>query len=136
MPSHGCGTSPISQEIGPYDIAPIHTVEEFYGDRSHAAEAKGGATELAEVTRWGRPVKFFDGPWKRAIHALARPDLIPHDLRRSFARNATNAGVPRQKIKAIAGWKTDDMFYRYSIVDEGDMAKALEKIYQSTTKRG
>lgn len=78
--------------------------------------------------RGGRPVKSFRKTWKRAVKALGRPEIIPHDLRRSFARNAIQAGVPQALVMAIGGWKTTAMFHRYAIVDEDELGQAVERV--------
>jgi hypothetical protein len=49
------------------------------------------------------------------------------DCRRTFARNQRDAGVPREIIKKIAGWATDEMWNRYNIVDTEDIAAGLEQ---------
>jgi integrase len=43
--------------------------------------------------REGAKVRTFRGPWRRAVRAIGRPTLVVHDLRRSFARNALQAGL-------------------------------------------
>jgi hypothetical protein len=56
------------------------------------------------------------------------PGLLYHDLRRSAARNLRNAGVAEEIIMKIGGWKTPNVFKRYSIVDTKDMSDALAKL--------
>jgi integrase len=50
-----------------------------------------------------------------------------HDIRRSSARNKRSAGVDTSIIMQLQGWKSDKMFRRYAIVDQGDMLRALEQ---------
>lgn len=88
--------------------------------------------------RRGRQVREFRGPWRRAVEALGRPELVLHDLRRSWARNAVQAGLDRKTIKLIGGWKTDHVFERYQIVVEEDLARGLRRVFRwakSATRR-
>jgi len=51
-----------------------------------------------------------------------------HDFRRTAARNMRKAGVPQSTIMATTGHKTDAMFRRYDIKDEGDLLEAQQKL--------
>jgi len=53
---------------------------------------------------------------------------IPHDYRRSAARNLSRAGVPEGVIMKIRGWKTRTVFDRYRIVAERDLAEGQAKL--------
>jgi integrase len=57
--------------------------------------------------------------------------LIPHDFRRSAARNLRRAGVAESVVMNIGGWKTRKMFDRYAIVSDADNMAAVEKLEQS-----
>lgn len=50
-----------------------------------------------------------------------------HDMRRSFATNATEAGIPEKVVQEIGGWKTTSTFKRYQIVQKEHIKAALEK---------
>jgi integrase len=52
---------------------------------------------------------------------------IFHDLRRSAARNLSQAGVPREIAKKVTGHLSDSMWDRYNIVVTNDVREALEK---------
>jgi integrase len=54
--------------------------------------------------------------------------LIPHDLRRSAARNLRQAGVNENVIMSIGGWKTRSMFDRYAIVNNKDKERAMQAL--------
>lgn len=53
---------------------------------------------------------------------------LVHDLRRSFAREATRAGVPQSVVMGLAGWRTPSVFLRYAIVDEASMSEGLSRM--------
>lgn len=55
---------------------------------------------------------------------------IPHDYRRSAARNLSRAGVPEKVIMQLCGWKTRTVFDRYRIVAERDLSEGLAKLAQ------
>lgn len=57
--------------------------------------------------------------------------LIPHDLRRSAARELRRAGVAESTIMSMAGWATASMFRRYAISDPRDIKAAIEKRQQA-----
>ncbi len=52
---------------------------------------------------------------------------IPHDLRRSAARDLRRASVSEGEIMKLCGWRTRSMFDRYNIIDEADLAAAVAK---------
>jgi site-specific recombinase XerD len=68
----------------------------------------------------------------RVIKTIA--DRIPHDFRRSAVRNLERAGVPRSAAMKMVGHKTQAIYSRYAIADEGmlkDAAVKLEQLYRS-----
>lgn len=72
-------------------------------------------------------VDFLDA-WQAAVKAAGVPGPIPHDLRRSAARNMLQAGIPQRLAMALGGWKTPSVFHRYGIVDESMLRDALAKL--------
>jgi len=95
--------------------------------------------------RDARPVKDFRHAWWTACQkaGLGRfikekdrkgrirekwQGLVPHDLRRSAARNMRRYGVDEGVIMQIGGWKTRSVFERYNIVSEADITEASRKI--------
>lgn len=79
--------------------------------------------------RNGKQIRSFRTAWARAVEAAGLPRVYKHDMRRSFARNAQRAGVPRKIAKEIAGWRTDCVYERYAIVDESDHVQAFRRMY-------
>jgi len=50
-----------------------------------------------------------------------------HDLRRSFATNAINAGTPQKVVMLIGGWKTDSIFQSYNILQDESILSAMDR---------
>jgi integrase len=90
----------------------------------------------------GQPVRNFLKAWRAACKAAAaaaqNPKLariIYHDLRRSCARNLTQAGVPREVAKTITGHASNSCWDRYNIVITADARKALEQVEAYCAKK-
>lgn len=66
-----------------------------------------------------------DGQFTDAEGNARRPGF--HDLRRTFARMMSRAGVPLQEIMRIGGWKTMAMVVRYCGDSLHGTRKALEQ---------
>jgi hypothetical protein len=84
----------------------------------------------------GVRIHHFYQEWRDACKA-AGIQRIPHDFRRTAVRNLERAGVPRTTAMAMIGHKTESIYRRYSIVDQGmlEMGTAkLEALQQ--TQRG
>jgi len=93
--------------------------------------------------REGRPIKSFRRAW---ITACIKAGLgkritgsdgklvkdiayrIPHDFRRTAVRNLERAGVPRSAAMKMVGHKTESIYHRYAIADEGMLKEAGEKL--------
>jgi integrase len=96
--------------------------------------------------RNGKPIKSYNGAWRSAckraaivkrdgLETVIRPRLlgrIPHDFRRTAARNLIRAGVAQHVVMKLCGWKTDSMFRRYAIVDDRDLRSAVELLAKGT----
>ncbi len=101
----------------------------------------GQAPELREVlaAQWrgrrglfvfhrnGKRITDIRGAWRNACRRAGLVGRIPHDLRRTFARDMRRAGVSEGEIMKLAGWRTRSMFDRYNIIDEQDLAAAVAK---------
>ena len=84
--------------------------------------------------RGGRRIKDFRTAWDNACKRAGLEGRIPHDLRRSAARDLRRAGVSEGEIMKLCGWKTRAMFDRYNIIDEQDLARAVAKRFTRTPK--
>lgn len=51
-----------------------------------------------------------------------------HDYRRTQVRNLERSGVPRSNAMKMTGHKTEAVYSRYAIVDEGMFREGAEKL--------
>jgi integrase len=90
-----------------------------------------GATALSEfvfhVNGKARNYWTFKDHWDVARKAASLGDRVPHDFRRTCARNLVRAGVPESVAMGVTGHITASMFRRYSIVTTDDKREALRK---------
>jgi len=78
--------------------------------------------------RDGHPLGDYRKAWRTACKAPGLTGLVPHDLRRSAARNAIRSGTPEQVVMDLGGWRTRSVFGRYNVTSEKDLADALERV--------
>jgi len=76
----------------------------------------------------GTRIKDFRYVWAKACKTAGVPGRLVHDLRRTAVRNLERAGVPRSAAMKMTGHKTETVYRRYAIVDEGMMRDAAEKL--------
>lgn len=93
-----------------------------------AACIAGKSAEDAVFTRGSKPVADFRGTWEKITLAAGVPGLLFHDLRRSAIRAMVRAGIPEVVCMKISGHKTRNVFDRYNITSERDLADATRKI--------
>lgn len=116
-------------------------------DVTDAVQKKRGMVVGSVFHRNGEPIRYFRRSWMAACVAAglgkevrdAKDRLverivyrIPHDYRRSAARNLSRAGVPERVIMQLCGWKTRSVFDRYRIVAERELAEGLAKLASAT----
>ncbi len=70
--------------------------------------------------------------WDQACTAAGCPGRIPHDFRRTAVRNLNRAGVTETVAMKITGHKTRNVFDRYDITSEEDLADASRKLQAMT----
>jgi integrase len=69
------------------------------------------------------------------LKKLGMQDKCFHDLRRTVATDAIEAGVPEQVVMAITGHKTRAVFQRYHIVKSDAVRDGMARM-QSFRERG
>jgi integrase len=70
----------------------------------------------------------FRGAWEQVCERAGCPGLLFHDLRRTAARNLRRLGVSEGVVMKIGGWRSRNVFERYNIVDEQDLADAARRL--------
>jgi integrase len=76
----------------------------------------------------GRPIVDYRPAWHKACAASGVAGRIPHDFRRTAARNLINAGVDPLVTMALVGWEDIGMLKRYGIIDENMLRRGAEKL--------
>lgn len=113
-----------------------------------AVQRKRGMKVNHVFHRNGEPIRYFRRSWTSAcIEAGLGQEIrdpatgrlvrkvagrLPHDYRRSAARNLSRHGVPESVIMKLCGWKTRSVFDRYRIVVERDLVEGLSKLGAAT----
>lgn len=119
-------------------------------DILQAQTARTEALQRAEgkIIPWlfhrdGKPIKSFRRAWltscvragfgteiRSATGKLIKKvaNRIPHDFRRTAIRNLERAGVPRSAAMKMVGHKTQAIYSRYAIADEGMLKDAAVKL--------
>jgi integrase len=82
------------------------------------------------ISQWvfhnqGQQIQSYYKAWHTACNKAGIPGKLPHDFRRTAARNMTRAGVSETVAMSITGHKTNSMFRRYNITSQEDKQQAL-----------
>jgi integrase len=81
------------------------------------------------------PVDAHLNGWVDACKRAGMPGLLFHDLRRSAVRNMKKAGLQDMEAMRISGHLTRNIFDRYNIIDEDDLADAGKRLEEYAAKR-
>jgi integrase len=83
----------------------------------------------------GRPLGSFRKSWATACKKAGTPGLLVHDLRRSAVRNLIRAGVSQSVAMRVTGHRTADVFRRYDITSNEDLANAMDQLSDHLAKQ-
>lgn len=81
------------------------------------------------------PVDSHMNGWVDACRRAGLSGLLFHDLRRSAVRNMKKAGLQDLEAMRISGHLTRNVFDRYNIIDEDDLADAGKRLEEYAAKR-
>jgi integrase len=112
----------------------LRAVLERQRERTEALQRSTGEIYPAVFHREGRPIKSFRRAWLTACRRAGLTGRIPHDFRRTAVRNLERAGVPRSTAMKMVGHKTETIYRRYAIADEGMLRAGgvkLEALHQA-----
>lgn len=126
------GTKGGEARLFPFGLAP---------DLKAILEAQWAARKgLYVFHRNGKRLRSLQTAWRNACRRAGLEGRIPHDLRRTAARDFRRAGVSEGEIMKLCGWRTRSMFDRYNIIDEADLAAAVARRFsngkQTANKEG
>jgi integrase len=118
-----------------FPLTPIlRAVLERQRERTEAFQRSTGEIYPAVFHREGRPIKSFRRAWLTACRRAGLTGRIPRDFRRTAVRNLERAGVPRSTAMKMVGHKTETIYRRYAIADEGMLRAGgvkLEALHQA-----
>jgi integrase len=89
--------------------------------------------ETGQIIPWlfhknGKRIGSFRKTWSTACKKAGLAGHIPHDFRRTAVRNLERAGVPRSAAMAMVGHRTESIYRRYAIADEGMLKESAAKL--------
>ncbi len=89
--------------------------------------------ETGQIIPWlfhknGKRIGSFRKAWSTACKKAGLAGRIPHDFRRTAVRNLERAGVPRSAAMAMVGHRTESIYRRYAIADEGMLKESAMKL--------
>jgi integrase len=90
----------------------------------HARLKREGVVCPFVFHRNGSRIKNIRAAWETACTAAGFPGRVPHDMRRSAARNLVRAGVSENVAMRLLGHKTRAVFDRYDVTSEADKIEA------------
>jgi integrase len=98
--------------------------------KAQRESAKAAGTRYVFHTSDGEPIPqtTLNGAWIRACAAAGVTGRVIHDFRRTVARRMERAGVPRTVAMRLLGHKTESIYRRYAIVEEGDLREGVARL--------
>jgi len=78
--------------------------------------------------RYGNQIVDYQPAWRAACKAAGCAGRIPHDFRRTAARNLINAGVDPLTTMQLVGWEDIGMLKRYAIIDDETLKRGVAKL--------
>jgi integrase len=106
----------------------LREVLEEQRERTKTLEVATGRIIPWVFHRNGKPIRDLRTAWRDACEKAGVPGRVLHDFRRTAVRNLERAGVPRSTAMKMVGHKTEAIYRRYAIVDEGMMREGAEKL--------
>lgn len=97
----------------------------------------GKGAEDFVFTRDGKQIRKDNmrTDWAAVTKAAGIPEFIFHSLRRTFARNSRRLGISEGVIMKAGGWLTREIFDRYDIKDDSDLAEIARKQDEAAAQR-
>jgi integrase len=89
------------------------------------AEGRGGPKKP-------EPIRSITKAWRNACKLAGVRNRIPHDLRRTAARNFIRSGMSETVAMKLTGHLTRSVFDRYNITSADDLRQAAEKLHAFT----
>jgi integrase len=113
----------------PLDVIPeLRETLEAQLEVTHALELASGRVINLLFHHDGRAIVDYLPAWRKACEAAGLMGRIPHDFRRSAAKNLTAAGVDPFTTMQLVGWSDIGMLRRYNIVDEQALKMGVGKL--------
>jgi len=109
-------------------IPGLREVLERQLEQTRALERETGQIIPWLFHKYGKPIGSFRKAWSTACRKAGLAGRIPHDFRRTAVRNLERAGVPRSAAMALVGHRTESIYRRYAIADEGMLKESAVKL--------
>ena len=77
-------------------------------------------------TAWGNPRHLLERPWRKVRRALGLGDVVPYDLRHTFASWLREQGHDLDTIRKLLGHSNIMTTMRYAHVGDEELRKAVE----------
>jgi integrase len=127
----GAGTSTKNDEGRTFPFGGLPQLAEVL--REQRAYVEEVQRRIGAVLPWvwvrgdGRRVCKIDVAWQGACKRAGYPGRLFHDFRRTAVRDFLRAGVPEHWAMQLTGHKSTQVFRRYAITSESDLAQAVAK---------